>query len=105
MLGVIFLEKEDKLKFPTFGFVGGRGRTFQIFEVKGTNGMCSHSLTLFFYIIVLKSNPFHVLMYHICALNRSTIVLSVLMMFLLFFVFIAHAFIDLFVELLQCLIY
>jgi len=95
MLGVIFLEKEDKLKFPTFGFVGSRGTTFQIFEVKGTNGMCSHSLTLFF----------HVPMYHICVLNRSTIVLSVLMMFLLFFVFIAHAFIDLFVELLQCLIY
>jgi hypothetical protein len=47
MLDAIFLEKEEKLKFPTFGFVGGRGRTFQIFEVKGTKGLCSHSLTLF----------------------------------------------------------
>jgi hypothetical protein len=47
MLDAIFLEKEEKFKFPTFGFVGGRGRTFQIFEVKGTKGLCSHSLTLF----------------------------------------------------------
>jgi hypothetical protein len=43
----IFLEKEEKLKFLTFGFVGGRGRTSQIFEGKGTNLLCSHSLTSF----------------------------------------------------------
>jgi hypothetical protein len=98
--------KEEKFKILNFWFYAGGGRTFQIFGVQETKGLCSHSLTLFLFVLYLKVtfSCSHVFLNHICVLNRSMIILSVfLMMFLLFFVFIAHAFIDLVVELLQCL--